>query len=197
MTIEKTDTPYELFKLWLKDAESTEPNDPTAACLATVDDQGQPNARMVLIRTIDERGFVFFTNSQSAKGRELLMNPKAALCFHWKTQEKQVRVQGSVEVTTPAESDAYFNSRYPGSRIGSWASLQSQTLPDRAVLLQRFEEFERKFSGMEYPPRPDYWHGFRICPTRIEFWKNGEFRLHERLVYVKNEAGWKTSLLYP
>lgn len=197
MTIAKTTTPLETFKIWVKEAEATEPNDPTAACLATVDDAGQPNARMVLVRLMDERGFTFFTNSTSQKGRELLSHPKAALCFHWKTLQRSVRIQGDVVPASKEESDAYYNSRHPNSRIGAWASLQSQPLPDRSVLLQRFEEFEQKFAGMENPPRPEHWHGFRIVPNRIEFWKDGEFRLHDRLVYIRNGSEWETSLLYP
>lgn len=197
MTIPITATPLENFKNWLKDAEASEPNDPTAACLATVDDEGQPNARMVLVRVIDERGFTFFTNSTSRKGQELLRHPKAALCFHWKSLQRSVRVQGDVEPASAAESDEYYNSRHPSSRIGAWASLQSQPLPDRSVLLQRFEEFSQKFAGLENPPRPEHWHGFRIIPNRVEFWKDGEFRLHDRLVYTRNGSEWETSLLYP
>lgn len=197
MTIAIATTPLETFKNWVKEAEASEPNDPTAACLATVDEAGQPNARMVLVRIIDERGFTFFTNSTSQKGRELLSHPKAALCFHWKSLQRSVRIQGAVEPASTAESDAYYNSRHPNSRIGAWASLQSQTLSDRQVLLDRFAEFEQKFSGVDNPPRPEHWYGFRIVPNRIEFWKDGEFRLHDRLVYIRNGTEWETSLLYP
>ncbi len=197
MTITPTATPYESFRLWLKTAEATEPNDPTAACLATVDAQGMPNARMVLVRIIDENGFVFFTNDTSQKGRELAAQPKAALCFHWKSQRQQIRIQGNVIAATAAESDDYYNSRHPLSRIGAWASLQSQPLPDRSVLMERFADYEDKFKGEANPPRPPHWHGFRIIPSRIEFWKEGEYRLHERLVYIKNGTNWETSLLYP
>jgi len=197
MTIPITPAPLEIFLTWLKDAEATEPNDPTAACLATTDTDLMPNARMVLVRIMDEKGFVFFTNSTSAKGRELEANKKAALCFHWKTQRKQVRIQGIVEHATETESDAYFNGRPRDSRIGAWASLQSQALPDRSVLLDRVKQFEHQFAGQDHPPRPPHWYGYRIVPQRVEFWKDGEFRLHERLLYIKNGDKWETTLLYP
>lgn len=198
MTIQNAPTsPYDLFNQWVQDATAQELNDPTAACLATVDEAGQPNARMVLVRIIDENGFVFFTNSTSSKGRELIGQKKAALCFHWKSLRKQVRVQGAVVPSTDAESDDYYNSRHRSSRIGAWASLQSQSLPSREVLMERFAEFETHFADQENPPRPPHWHGFRIIPTRIEFWKEGEYRLHDRLAYTKNGTEWKTSLLYP
>lgn len=197
MTIIPTATPLETFKIWVKEAEASEPNDPTAACLSTVDPTGQPNSRMVLVRIIDERGFTFFTNSTSQKGKELAATPKAALCFHWKSLQKSVRIQGDVVPATAAESDAYYNSRHPNSRIGAWASLQSQPLPDRSVLLERFASYEQKFSRDDEMPRPPHWHGFRIVPNRIEFWKDGEFRLHDRLVYIRNGTDWETSLLYP
>lgn len=197
MTIPITTSPLETFKLWLKEAEETELNDPTAACLATVDETGQPNARMVLIRTIDERGYTFFTNSTSTKGQELLGQPHAALCFHWKSLRRQVRVQGQVEKAATEESDVYYNTRPRSSRIGAWASLQSQILPHRETLMDRVKEFETKFADLENPPRPEHWYGFRIVPTRIEFWKDGEYRLHDRLVYIRNGTKWETSLLYP
>lgn len=190
-------TPFELFSQWMQEADKSEPNDPCAACLATVDAWGQPNARMVLVRIIDERGFTFFTNASSRKGQELAAVPKAALCFHWKTLRQSVRVQGDVTPATAAESDAYFNSRHPSSRIGAWASLQSQKLSDRSELLERFAMFEQKFSRADEIPRPEHWHGFRIVPNRIEFWKDGEHRLHDRLVYIRNGSGWEKSLLYP
>ena len=189
--------PIELFQNWLKEARVSEINDPDAGCIASVDENGMPNARMVLVRQVDERGFVFFTNHQGKKGRELIAHPKAALCFHWKTLHRQVRVQGLVEKTTEAEADAYFNSRHRSSRIAAWASRQSEVLPDRATLENRVAEFEEKFSGVENPPRPAHWSGFRIVPTRIEFWQQGEFRLHERNVYIKDGDSWRTELLYP
>lgn len=190
-------TPYALLQSWLDEAATQELNDPGAACLATVDETGQPNARMVLVRIIDENGLVFFTNSTSRKGCELIGQKKAALCFHWKSLRKQVRVQGAVVPSTEAESDGYYNSRHRSSRIGAWASLQSQPLPSREVLMERFAEFETRFAEQENPPRPPHWHGFRVLPHRIEFWKEGEYRLHDRLAYTKNGANWETSLLYP
>lgn len=198
MTIQNApSSPHALFQLWLKEAIEQELNDPTAACLATVDETGQPNARMVLVRIIDDNGFVFFTNSTSRKGSELIGQKQAALCFHWKSLRKQVRVQGAVVPSTDAESDDYYNSRHRSSRIGAWASLQSQTLPSREILMERFAGFEARFAEQENPPRPPHWHGFRILPTRVEFWKEGEYRLHDRLAYTKNGANWETSLLYP
>lgn len=197
MTIPQVQNPLDTFKIWVQEAEASEPNDPTAACLATVDETGQPNARMVLVRIIDDRGFAFFTNATSSKGRELTATPKAALCFHWKSLQRSVRVQGTVVPATAPESDAYYNSRHLNSRIGAWASLQSQPLPDRSVLMDRFAAFEQKFSREDELPRPDHWHGFRIVPHRIEFWKDGEFRLHDRRVYIKNGTEWESSLLYP
>jgi len=189
--------PIDLFQSWLADARVSEINDPDAACIASVDEQGMPNARMVLIRQVDARGFVFFTNHQGKKGRELLAHPKAALCFHWKTLHRQVRIQGNVEVTSDAEADAYFNSRHRSSRIAAWASKQSEVLPNRETLEQRVAEFEEKFKGVENPPRPKHWSGFRIIPERIEFWQQGEFRLHERKVYIRSGDTWNTELLYP
>lgn len=197
MTINSTLSPYDLFQIWLSDATSSEPNDPTAACLATVDDEGFPNARMVLVRIMDRDGFVFFTNASSRKGQELLTQKKAALCFHWKSLRRQIRIQGEAAPATDAESDAYFASRPRFSRIGAWASLQSQPLASRDTLMERVTRYEHEFHGLENPPRPAHWHGFRIHPHRIEFWKEGDFRLHDRLLYMKNGRNWKTSLLYP
>ncbi len=192
--------PIEIFKLWLKEAEASEPNDPSAVCVATIDETGMPDARMVLIRRVNAQGFTFFTNYESRKGQEILNSPKAALCFHWKTLEKQVRVQGLVEKTSEAEADEYYNSRHRNSRIGAWASLQSAPLADRDILLKRYQEFEEKFASVENPPRPPHWSGFRIVPEKIEFWQQGEFRLHERHVFTRDAAaasGWTTTLLYP
>lgn len=189
--------PFELFHAWFAEAKQNEKEDPDAACVATVDKDGMPNARMVLIRKVDEHGFVFFTNYESRKGQEILNNPKAAICYHWKSLQRQVRVQGSVGKVTDAEADAYFNSRPRNSRIGAWASKQSQLLLNRDELLNRVEEFEKKFDGVENPPRPSHWSGFRIVPERIEFWQQTEFRLHERQVYTLQNGIWQNQLLYP
>ncbi|WAJ27299.1 pyridoxamine 5'-phosphate oxidase [Antarcticirhabdus aurantiaca] len=190
--------PIALFRRWLADAEASEPNDPSAMTLASVDSDGMPDARMVLMRGVDERGFAFYTNFESDKGRQLLANPRAALCFHWKTQRRQVRVRGAVEQVSEAEADAYFDSRPRGSRIGAWASQQSRPLASRAVLEARVAEIEARF-GDEAVPRPPHWSGFRIVPARIEFWQDGAFRLHDRIVFERDAegAGWTTRRLYP
>lgn len=190
--------PVALFRRWLADAEASEPNDPSAMTLASVDSDGMPDARMVLMRGVDERGFAFYTNFESDKGRQLLANPRAALCFHWKTQRRQVRVRGAVERVSEAEADAYFDSRPRGSRIGAWASQQSRPLASRAVLEAQVAEIEARF-GDEAVPRPPHWSGFRIVPSRIEFWQDGAFRLHDRIVFERDPeaAGWTTRRLYP
>lgn len=190
-------SPHELFQDWMAKARVSETEDPDAACIASVDASGMPNARMVLMRTVDERGFTFFTNYNSRKGQELLANPKAAICFHWKSLRRQVRVQGLVEKVSEAEADAYFKSRARGSKISAWASLQSSPLPDRETLEDRVQKYETEFEGVENPPRPPHWSGFRIVPSRIEFWQQTEFRLHERTVYIKDGDGWTSGLVYP
>jgi len=185
------------FHEWMAEARLSEPSDPDAACLATVGQDEAPSARMVLVRVADERGFTFFTNFESRKGKEILANPKAALCFHWKSLYKQIRIEGSVEKVADVEADTYFNARERGSRIGAWASLQSGFLPDRKTLEDRVAEYTVKFEGLDNPPRPPHWSGFRVIPSRIEFWKQTEFRLHERHVfYIKNGA-WIKEMLYP
>lgn len=186
-----------LFTQWMDEARKSEPDDPDAACLATVGPDNAPSARIVLVRWSDERGFTFFTNYQSRKGSEILANPKAALCFHWKSTHKQIRIEGRVEQVTDQEADRYFNSRPRESRIGAWASLQSSPMPDRNTLMSRVAEFEKKFEGMENPPRPPHWSGFRIVPHRIEFWKQTEFRLHERKVFYIKDGVWENDILYP
>lgn len=170
--------------------------EPAACALATADASARPSVRMVLLRGCDERGFVFFTNSTSRKGRELAANPHAALCFHWEALEEQARVEGPVEPVTAEENEAYWASRPRESRIGAWASLQSQTLVDRAMLEQRFADFERQFAGQDIP-RPPHWFGHRILPARIEFWHGRAHRLHERTVYEKTRNGWEVRALYP
>lgn len=198
MTIATTTNPYDLFHNWLKDAEETEPNDPTAMALASVDDTGQPSVRMVLCRNFDTRGFAFFTNFNSKKGAQLQAQKKAALCFHWKSRRRQVRAEGRVEIVSADEADDYYNSRHRNSRIGAWASLQSSPLPGRETLLERFAAYEKEFNGMENPPRPAHWSGFRIVPHLIEFWQEGDFRLHDRVLYTQQPNGtWETTLLYP
>ena len=188
--------PIPLFSAWLGEAEASEPNDPNAMALATVDGDGLPDVRMVLLKGHDAGGFVFFTNFESAKGRELLANPKAALCFHWKSLERQVRVRGPVTEVTAAEADAYFASRARASRIGAWASQQSRPLESRFALEKAVAAFTAKYAIGEVP-RPPYWSGFRLAPVEIEFWRAGNFRLHERLRFTRAGDGWQKALLYP
>lgn len=189
--------PFTLFHQWFEEAKSSESADPDAACLATADHQGRPSARMVLVRKVDQDGFVFFSNETSRKGQQLSANPNAALCYHWKSRGRQVRIEGRVEHTTTKESDDYFTSRHRSSRIGAWASLQSQPLESRDALLKRVADVENKYDGSDVP-RPDHWHGFRIIPTRIEFWQEGEFRLHDRFIFIRADDGtWRVERQHP
>jgi pyridoxamine 5'-phosphate oxidase len=188
--------PFSIFHMWMNEAQSKEPSDPDAACLATVDTNGYPNARVVLIRRIDERGFCFFTNTQSQKGNELLESPKAAINFHWKSLKKQIRIRGDIVRVSEEESNEYYSSRPLGNRIGAWASLQSQPLENRQHLIDRVKMHEEKFG--DNPPRPDHWGGYRLIPNSIEFWREEEFRLHSRLRFQKTNTGdWETLELYP
>lgn len=190
--------PFALFSSWMADAEQSEPNDPNAMALASVDSDGLPNVRMVLLKGFDETGFVFYTNFESAKGRELLSNGKAALMFHWKSLRRQIRLRGSVAQVSDDEADAYFESRPRGSRIGAWASQQSRELESRFALEKAVAKFGAKF-GLGKVPRPDHWSGFRLSPVEIEFWHDRPFRLHDRLVFRRNAEGddWQRAILYP
>lgn len=190
--------PEPLFSAWFDEAERTELNDANAMTLATVDATGMPNARIVLLKGADARGFVFYGNIESAKGQELLANPKAALCFHWKSLRRQVRVRGIAEQVTAAEADAYYATRPLGSRIGAWASQQSRPLESRGVLVDAVTRFEKEFEGMN-PARPRYWTGFRIIPLQIEFWADRPYRLHDRILFSREapEAPWTKMRLYP
>lgn len=170
--------------------------DTAPVMLATADAQARPSARMVLLRGVDERGFVFHTNYNSRKGRELDENPHAALCFHWPTLDEQIRVEGMVERLPSDESDAYFNSRPRGSQLGAWASEQSSLLPSRETLEERYRETERRFEGLPVP-RPPFWGGYRLIPSRIEFWYGRPDRLHDRVVYTREQEGWRIERLYP
>jgi pyridoxamine 5'-phosphate oxidase len=188
--------PFRLFAEWLGEAEASEPNDPNAMALATVDGDGMPNVRMVLLKGLDGGGFVFFTNYESAKGGELLASRKAALCFHWKSLRRQIRVRGPVEEVSKAEADAYFATRARGSRIGAWASQQSRPLESRFALEKAVASYAAKFAIGEIP-RPDYWSGFRLIPVEIEFWRDREFRLHDRIQFRRAGDGWVKTRLYP
>ena len=188
--------PFRLFAEWLGEAEASEPNDPNAMALATVDGDGMPNVRMVLLKGLDGGGFVFFTNYESAKGRELLASRKAALCFHWKSLRRQIRVRGPVEEVSKEEADAYFATRARGSRIGAWASQQSRPLESRFALEKAVASYAAKFAIGEIP-RPDYWSGFRLIPVEIEFWRDREFRLHDRVQFRRAGDGWAKTRLYP
>ena len=188
--------PYRLFAQWLADAEKSEPNDPNAVALATVDAEGMPNVRMVLLKGFDERGFVFYTNFDSAKGQEILGQRKAAMCFHWKSLRRQVRLRGPAEIVSDEEADTYFASRPRGSRIGAWASKQSRELESRFALERSVAEHTAKYAIGEIP-RPSYWSGFRIVPRTIEFWHDRPFRLHDRIVFTREGEGWAKKRLYP
>jgi len=189
--------PFTLFRGWLAEAEGSEPNDPNAMCLATTTADGFPSARMVLLKGLDARGFVFFTNRESRKGGELLTNPRAALLFHWKSLRRQVRVEGVVEQVTEAESDAYYATRPRLSRLGAWASQQSRPLSGRTELEAALNEAEARFPGEEIP-RPSYWGGFRVLPAHFEFWQDMPFRLHDRrLFHAQPGGGWRTETLFP
>ena len=192
------DDPFELFESWLREAEASEPNDSNAMALATVDPTGLPNVRMVLLKEFGPSGFVFYTNYESTKGRELLASSKAALLFHWKSLRRQIRVRGPVAPVSDAEADAYFLSRPRGSRIGAWASKQSRPLESPHALEKAVAEFTARYNFGAIP-RPPHWSGFRVTPLSIEFWQDRKFRLHDRLVFSRPDAvaPWSTERLYP
>ena len=190
------DDPFKKFGEWLAEAEATEPNDPTAMTVATANAAGRPAARMVLLKGWDTRGFVFYTNLESRKADEIRENAQVSLLFHWKTQRRQIRIEGDVSPVSDAEADEYFASRRRISKLGAWASAQSRPLPSREVFEAKLAEMESRFPG-EDVPRPPNWSGWRVAPRYFEFWQDREFRLHERLVFTQTGDGWETGLLYP
>jgi pyridoxamine 5'-phosphate oxidase len=188
--------PFALFDEWFAEALKKEPNDANAMALATVDGDGMPDVRMVLLKGADRDGFVFYTNLESAKGRELAAQPKAALLFHWKSLRRQVRIRGDVTPVSAEEADAYWATRARPAQLGGWASAQSRPLPDRMALEKKIAEVGLRF-GLGKVPRPPHWSGFRVAPRTLEFWRDRPFRLHERLVFERAGEGWTTHRLFP
>jgi pyridoxamine 5'-phosphate oxidase len=192
------DDPIELFKVWMDEAKKSEPNDPNALSLATSNKDNLPSVRMVLLKEFNQKGFVFYTNLNSQKGNELKENPNAAMCFHWKSLLRQIRISGKITQVEDSVADQYYNSRGYDSRIGAWASKQSKELKNRDELENSIKEFKKKFNDKNNVPRPDHWSGWNLSPIRIEFWLDGDSRIHERLNYTIGKSGnWIKSLLSP
>ena len=192
------DDPIELFKVWMDEAKKSEPNDPNALSLATSNKNNIPSVRMVLLKEFNQNGFVFYTNLNSQKGNELKENPNAAMCFHWKSLLRQIRISGTITQVEDSVADQYYNSRGYDSRIGAWASKQSKELKNRDELSNSIKEFKQKFDDKNNVPRPEHWSGWSLSPTRIEFWLDGDSRIHERLNYTIDKSGnWIKSLLSP
>ena len=191
------DDPLELFKIWMSEAEKKEINDPNALSLATSNEKQEPSVRMILLKGLSSKGFVFYTNLDSPKSQDLKKNPKASMCFHWKSLQRQIRISGSVPLVTDEEADLYFNTRPYESRIGAWASDQSNNMKNRKDLLRKIEDYKKKYSDEKKLPRPKNWSGWNLSPTTIEFWWGDEYRIHERLRYNKISSNWKKEILYP
>jgi pyridoxamine 5'-phosphate oxidase len=192
------DDPIQLFKIWMDRAKKSEPNDPNAVALATSDKNNLPSVRMVLLKDFNNDGFVFYTNLNSQKGNELKTNPKAAMCFHWKSLLRQIRISGDISLVSDEVADEYYNSRGYESRIGAWASKQSKVLTSRIELINSIEKYKKKYNNQTKVPRPNHWSGWNLSPSNIEFWLDGDSRIHERLKYTKDENGnWVKSLLSP
>jgi len=190
--------PIDLFKIWMNEAKKTEPNDPSAVTLGTSDQNNSPSVRIVLLKDFNKDGFVFYTNLNSQKGNELKNNPKAAMCFHWKSLLRQVRINGMVQKVSNEVAEEYYNTRDYESRIGAWASKQSSILNNREELLNSIEKYKKKYNNKNEVPRPDHWSGWNLIPTSIEFWLDGDSRIHERLKYFKDDEGnWTRFLLSP
>jgi len=189
--------PMELFKIWMDEAEKKEINDPNALSLATTNSKNEPSVRMVLLKGLNSKGFVFYTNLNSPKSQDLQKNPKASMCFHWKSLQRQIRISGNISQVTDVEADHYFNTRPYDSRIGAWASDQSNIMKDRTELLKKIEDFKKKYNDQKNFPRPKHWSGWILSPSSIEFWLGDKYRIHERLRYNKVSNNWKKEILYP
>ena len=194
---EETNNPIELFEKWFEKAKEHEINDPNALALGTSNHENQPNVRMVLLKGLSSKGFVFYTNFKSQKGKEIELNKKASMCFHWKSLRRQVRILGNLEKVTDKEADEYYNTRPYANRIGAWASSQSEVLKKRDLFLKNIKDFEKKYPDKNKVPRPSHWSGWRLIPNQIEFWLDGEGRIHERLLYNRSGKNWTKILLYP
>jgi len=191
------DNPISLFKIWFDEAKKSELNDPNALSLATSDNMGVPSVRMVLLKSFDNNGFVFYTNLNSTKSKAIRDNPIVSMCFHWKSLLRQIRITGKASNVSDQEADEYYNSRSYGSRIGAWASKQSSILNNRKKLNKKIEDYKSKFPNNDKVPRPSHWSGWRVNPSEIEFWLDGDNRIHERLKYIKDNESWKKILLSP
>jgi len=191
------ENPIDLFKIWMSEAEKNEINDPNALSLATANKDNEPSVRMVLLKGLSLKGFVFYTNLNSPKSIDLKNNPKAAMCFHWKSLQRQVRISGNINQVSHEEADNYFNSRPYESRIGAWASDQSKAMDKREDFLKDIEKFKKKYENEKNLPRPKHWSGWCLNPSSIEFWLGDKFRIHERLKYYKISSNWKKEILYP